>query len=69
MEFPWWICFGTIVTFFIAILFRTGASITRRASPDSNTKAGIDWARVANYLTSNAGLLTHPQPAKFYAPT
>lgn len=24
MEFPWWICFGTIVTFFIAILFRTG---------------------------------------------
>jgi SSS family transporter len=23
MEFPWWICFGTIVTFFIAILFRT----------------------------------------------
>ena len=25
MEFPWWICFGTIVTFFVAILFRTGA--------------------------------------------
>ena len=24
MEFPWWICFGTIVTFFVAILFRTG---------------------------------------------
>jgi SSS family transporter len=24
MEFPWWICFGTIVTFIIAILFRTG---------------------------------------------
>ena len=24
MEFPWWICFGTIVTFLIAILFRTG---------------------------------------------
>src|SRR5437016_14641939 len=24
MEFPWWICFGTIVTFFIAVLFRTG---------------------------------------------
>ena len=23
MEFPWWICFGTIVTFGIAILFRT----------------------------------------------
>src|SRR6476620_2220415 len=23
MEFPWWICFGTIVTFFVAILFRT----------------------------------------------
>jgi SSS family solute:Na+ symporter len=24
MEFPWWICFGTIVTFFVAVLFRTG---------------------------------------------
>src|SRR5256884_2611758 len=24
MEFPWWICFGTIVTFSVAIVFRTG---------------------------------------------
>ncbi len=24
MEFPWWICFGTIVTFSVAVLFRTG---------------------------------------------
>ena len=24
MEFPWWICSGTIVTFSVAILFRTG---------------------------------------------
>src|SRR5256884_3248259 len=23
MEFPWWICFGTIVTFSVAILFKT----------------------------------------------
>ena len=23
MAFPWWICFGTIVTFFVAILFQT----------------------------------------------
>jgi Na+/proline symporter len=23
MEFPWWICFGTIVTFFVALLFKT----------------------------------------------
>ena len=23
MEFPWWIFFGTVVTFTIAILFRT----------------------------------------------
>ena len=23
MEFPWWICFGTIVTFGIAIMFKT----------------------------------------------
>jgi solute:Na+ symporter, SSS family len=25
MQFPWWICFGTIVTFSVAILFRTAA--------------------------------------------
>jgi SSS family solute:Na+ symporter len=24
MEFPWWICFGTIVTFAVAIVFQTG---------------------------------------------
>jgi SSS family solute:Na+ symporter len=24
LVFPWWICFGTIVTFFIALLFRSG---------------------------------------------
>jgi hypothetical protein len=24
LAVPWWICFGTIVTFFIAILFRSG---------------------------------------------
>src|SRR5213595_3685285 len=24
MEFPWWICFGSIVTFSVAVLFRTG---------------------------------------------
>jgi SSS family solute:Na+ symporter len=23
MEFPWWICFGTIVTFCLALLFKT----------------------------------------------
>ncbi|MFL6530568.1 MAG: hypothetical protein ACJ8KX_08875, partial [Chthoniobacterales bacterium] len=23
MEFPWWICFGTIVTFLVAICFRS----------------------------------------------
>jgi Na+/proline symporter len=23
MEFPWWICFGTIVTFLVAVMFRT----------------------------------------------
>jgi len=23
MEFPWWICFGTLVTFSVAVLFRT----------------------------------------------
>jgi SSS family solute:Na+ symporter len=23
MEFPWWICFGTIVTFLVAVIFRT----------------------------------------------
>ena len=29
MEFPWWICFGTIVTFSVAILFRTGREHSR----------------------------------------
>jgi membrane protein implicated in regulation of membrane protease activity len=24
LVFPWWICFGTIVTFSVAILFRSG---------------------------------------------
>src|SRR5213596_2521223 len=24
IEFPWWICFGSIVTFCVAVLFRTG---------------------------------------------
>src|SRR5216117_3249676 len=24
MEFPWWICFGSIITFSVAVLFRTG---------------------------------------------
>ena len=28
MEFPWWICFGTIVTFFVAVMFKT-----KRAMP------------------------------------
>jgi solute:Na+ symporter, SSS family len=31
MEFPWWICFGTIVTFPVAILFRTHTDISRPA--------------------------------------
>jgi SSS family solute:Na+ symporter len=25
MEFPWWICFGTIVTFSVTVLFRSPA--------------------------------------------
>ena len=29
MEFPWWICFGTIVTFCVAILFKTGRDIAQ----------------------------------------
>jgi len=24
MEFPWWICFGTVITFGVAVCFRTG---------------------------------------------
>jgi hypothetical protein len=28
LAFPWWICFGTIVTFFVAILFRTNVEGT-----------------------------------------
>src|SRR5215469_9099666 len=29
MEFPWWICFGTIVTFSVAVLFRTNREYER----------------------------------------
>src|SRR5215475_636492 len=31
MQFPWWICFGTIVTFSVAILFRTRPDNSRPA--------------------------------------
>jgi Na+/proline symporter len=31
MEFPWWIFFGTIVTFSVAILFRTSRNISEPA--------------------------------------
>src|SRR3989454_4376637 len=31
MEFPWWICFGTIVTFVVAVLFKTVRSSAERA--------------------------------------
>ena len=31
MEFPWWIFFGTVVTFSVAILFRTSRSISEPA--------------------------------------
>jgi len=27
MKFPWWICFGTIVTFTVAVLFKTSPGI------------------------------------------
>ncbi len=32
MEFPWWICFGTIVTFSVAILFRTSREHHRQVT-------------------------------------
>src|SRR6478736_5498732 len=32
MEFPWWICFGTIVTFCVAVLFRTGRESESRGA-------------------------------------
>ena len=34
MEFPWWICFGTIVTFSVAMLFKT----TRAVEPGYQTR-------------------------------
>jgi Na+/proline symporter len=42
MEFPWWICFGTIVTFFVAILFRTGREHQPPSVPNANNKTGND---------------------------
>src|SRR5215469_16673223 len=32
MEFPWWICFGTIVTFLVAVLFRTDREAESRGA-------------------------------------
>src|SRR5947209_8143380 len=32
IDFPWWICFGTIVTFSLAILFKTGREHRPRAA-------------------------------------
>src|SRR3954451_2336171 len=37
MEFPWWICFGTIVTFSVAVLFRT----TRGHQPPPATASSL----------------------------
>jgi SSS family transporter len=40
MEFPWWICFGTIVTFFVAVLFQTPTALPReRSSANSSDSA------------------------------
>lgn len=38
MAFPWWICFGTIVTFLVAVLFRT----------KGQSESGIQEATIAN---------------------
>jgi SSS family transporter len=38
MEFPWWICFGTIVTFSVAILFRT----TRDRQPPPSSALSVE---------------------------
>jgi solute:Na+ symporter, SSS family len=40
MEFPWWICFGTIVTFCVAILFRTGSE-HHPPTPDTNESRSL----------------------------
>ena len=37
MEFPWWIFFGTIVTFSVAVLFRT----TRGHQPPPATASSL----------------------------
>jgi SSS family solute:Na+ symporter len=41
MEFPWWIFFGTIVTFSVAILFRTGSEHGPRPVHQDELKSGI----------------------------
>ena len=41
MEFPWWIFFGTLVTFAVAILFEPVANLSQ-LSLNANVKAGID---------------------------
>ena len=53
MEFPWWICFGTIVTFSVAILFRTGrehhaARRSEHLSDDGPQGRGYSYLKVAS---------------------
>jgi SSS family transporter len=41
MEFPWWIFFGTIVTFSVAVMFKTGRDHTPLPPGQHSIKAGI----------------------------
>ena len=43
MEFPWWIFFGTLVTFSVAVLFRTG----REHHPPTRMRLGSETAHRA----------------------
>ncbi len=65
MEFPWWICFGTIVTFFVAILFRTGCE-HRPGVLSGISKQVLTGRALLNYLRgqrqSFRGTLNHAIP-------
>jgi Na+/proline symporter len=41
MEFPWWIFFGTIVTFSVAIVFKTRRNPSLLPPDQQSMKAGI----------------------------
>ena len=44
MEFPWWICFGTIVTFLVAVIFRDDRAGTGEPPGENGSSGARPWS-------------------------